>query len=98
MFKFGVSKGAINIELQKNNLDYKTFLELIGEKNDKEDFISYNFDSRPVEKKVVKKPKIKKKVVENPKKQSIPFRPPSSSQLKDMLSNLKKVKKNKKLE
>ena len=50
MFKFGVSKGAINIELQKNNLDYKTFLELIGEKNDKEDFISYNFDSRPVEK------------------------------------------------
>ena len=49
-------------------------------------------------KKIVKKPKIKKKVVEKPKKQSTFFRPPSSSQLKDMLSNLKKVKKNKKLE
>ena len=93
MHKFGVSKGAINIELQKLGLDYKIFLELIGDKNNKEEFIDYNFDSRPL----LKIPKKKKKTENNPKKTPTVFRPPSQSQLKDMLSSLKKVKKNKKL-
>jgi len=96
MRKFGVSKGAINIELQKLGLDFNVFLEIIGDKNNKEEFIDYNFDSRPLIKNVnLKKPQIKKKVNKPIKKITNVFRPPSKLELKDMLNNLKKINKNK---